>query len=246
MKILLFAGTGDGHDLSLWLAEQGFPFTVCVATEYGETLLPKGMDVRAGRMDQAAMAALMGEGYTTVVDATHPYAVEVTKNICAAAERAGLPYLRLLRQSDGEDDCHKADTMEAAAEMLLQLTGNVLLTTGSKELHHFAVPGLRERCFPRVLPMIDSLQRCLSLGFPPKNIICMQGPFTREMNVATLKQYDIRTMVTKDTGSYGGFREKAAAAREAGCTLLVVERPVEEAGLTMDELKAKLKQEAAQ
>ena len=70
MKILLFAGTGDGHDLSLWLAEQGFPFTVCVATEYGETLLPKGMDVRAGRMDQAAMAALMGEGYTTVVDAT--------------------------------------------------------------------------------------------------------------------------------------------------------------------------------
>ena len=246
MKILLFAGTGDGHDLSLWLAEQGFPFTVCVATEYGETLLPKGMDVRAGRMDQAAMAALMGEGYTTVVDATHPYAVEVTKNIRAAAEQAGLPCLRLLRSREEEDHCLTAPTMAEAAELLQTLPGNVLLTTGSKELNHFALPGLAERCFPRVLPMIDSLQRCLSLGFPPKNIICMQGPFTREMNVATLKQYDIRTMVTKDTGSYGGFRQKADAAREAGCTLLVVERPVEEAGLTMDELKAKLKQEAAQ
>ena len=103
MKILLFAGTGDGHDLSLWLAEQGFPFTVCVATEYGETLLPKGMDVRAGRMDQAAMAALMGEGYTTVVDATQPYAVEVTKHLRAAAEQAGLPCLRLLRSREEEE-----------------------------------------------------------------------------------------------------------------------------------------------
>ena len=179
----------------------------------------------------------MGQGYTLVIDATHPYAVEVTKNIRAAAEKAGLPYLRLLRQSDGEDLCHKADTMKAAAEMLLELPGNVLLTTGSKELNYFALPGLRERCFPRVLPMMDSLERCLSLGFPPKNIICMQGPFTREMNMATLGQYHIKTLVTKNTGDYGGFREKADAAREAGCALLVVERPVQEEGLCMEEMQ---------
>ena len=55
MKILLFAGTGDGHDLALWLAEKGIPFTVSVATEYGETLLPEGMDVHVGRMDRDAM-----------------------------------------------------------------------------------------------------------------------------------------------------------------------------------------------
>ena len=237
MKILLFAGTGDGHALALWLQEKHIPFTVSVATEYGETLLPEGMDVHVGRMDASGMEALMGEGYTLVIDATHPYAVEVTKNIRSAAEAAGLPYLRLLRQSDGEDLCHKADTMAAAAEMLLQLPGNVLLTTGSKELNYFALPGLVERCFPRVLPMTDSLERCLSLGFPPKNIICMQGPFSREMNVATLHQFDIKTLVTKNTGSYGGFREKADAAREAGCALLVVERPVEEQGLLMDEMQ---------
>ena len=237
MKILLFAGTGDGHDLALWLAEKGIPFTVSVATEYGETLLPEGMDVHVGRMDVPAMVDLMGRGYTLVVDATHPYAVEVTKNIRAAAETAGLPCLRLLRRSDGEDLCRKADTMATAAEMLLELPGNALLTTGSKELHHFALPGLRERCFPRVLPMVDSLERCLSLGFPPKNIICMQGPFSREMNVATLRQFDIKTLVTKNTGDYGGFREKADAARETGCTLLVVERPVQEAGLYMDEMQ---------
>ena len=237
MKILLFAGTGDGHELALWLSEKGIPFTVSVATEYGETLLPEGMDVHVGRMDAPAMENLMGQGYTLVIDATHPYAVEVTKNIRSAAEAAGVPDLRLLRQSDGEDQCHKADTMKAAAEMLLEMPGNVLLTTGSKELNCFALPGLVERCYPRVLPMVDSLERCLSLGFPPKNIICMQGPFSREMNVATLRQFGIKTLVTKNTGSYGGFREKADAAREAGCDLLVVERPVEEEGLAMDEIQ---------
>ena len=240
MKILLFAGTGDGHDLALWLREQGFPFTVCVATEYGEALLPEGMDIHVGRMDVDSMAALMGKGYTVVVDATHPYAVEATKNIRAAAETTGLPCLRLLRQSDREDQCYKADTMAAAAELLRQLPGNVLLTTGSKELHSFAVPGLVERCCPRVLPMADSLERCLSLGFLPKNIICMQGPFTKEMNAATLRQYHIATLVTKDTGGYGGFREKAEAAREMGCALLVVERPMQEEGMTLQEIQARL------
>ena len=238
MKILLFGGTGEGHELAEWLQQKGVPFTVSVATEYGETLLPEGMDVHVGRLTVEDMTALLREGaYTLVIDATHPYAVAVTENIQAAAAGEKVPYLRLLRSSDGEDLCHKAGDMATAAWMLQRLEGNILLTTGSKELHHFAVPGLRERCYPRVLPMVDSLERCHALGFPPKNIICMQGPFTREMNVATLRQYHINILVTKDTGGYGGFREKAEAAREAGCQLLVVERPRQEEGLSLEEIQ---------
>ena len=161
----------------------------------------------------------------------------------AAAEAAGLPVLRLVRQPDGGELCRRAKDMAGAADMLEQMPGHVLLTTGSKELHHFARPGLAERCYPRVLPMADSLERCLTLGFPPKNIICMQGPFSRELNVALLRQYHIQTLVTKDTGGYGGFREKAEAAREAGCALLVVERPRRETGLTLEEIQKKLMEE---
>ena len=237
MKILLFAGTGDGHDLALWLREKNIPFTVSVATEYGEALLPEGMDVRVGRMDAPAMADLMGQGYTLVVDATHPYAVEVTKNIRAAAEKTGLSYLRLLRRSDGEDQCHRADTMKAAAELLLELPGNVLLTTGSKELDCYAVPGLRERVFPRVLPAPDSLNRCLELGFPPAHIICMQGPFSKELNIAMMEQFNISVMVTKASGGTGGFWEKAAAARDVGAALLVIDRPCRETGLSLEEME---------
>ena len=222
------------------MLSQGLDATVCVATEYGETLLPDGAQVHVGRLDAGAMEILMAGGYTLVIDATHPYAVEVTKNIRAAAQAAGLPCLRLLRQSDREDGCQKAADMAAAADLLEGLPGKVLLTTGSKELDAFARPGLRERCCPRVLPMADSLERCLALGFPPKNIICMQGPFTKEMNLATLRQFHVRTLVTKDTGGYGGFRAKADAAREAGCDLVVVERPQTEEGLTLEEVQRRL------
>ena len=240
MKILLFGGTGEGRELAEWMLSQGLDATVCVATEYGETLLPDGAQVHVGRLDAGAMEILMAGGYTLVIDATHPYAVEVTKNIRAAAQAAGLPCLRLLRQSDREDGCQKAADMAAAADLLEGLPGKVLLTTGSKELDAFARPGLRERCCPRVLPMADSLERCLALGFPPKNIICMQGPFTKEMNLATLRQFHVRTLVTKDTGGYGGFRAKADAAREAGCGLVVVERPQTEEGLTLEEVQRRL------
>lgn len=240
MNVLLFGGTGEGRELAGWLLARGIPCTVCVATEYGETLLPAGVEAHVGRMDQAGMETQMAAGYDVVVDATHPYAAEVTQNIRAAARAAGLPCLRLLRRSEGEDLCCKVKDMAAAAEQLTRMPGNVLLTTGSKELHHFAVPGLVERCWPRVLPMLDSLARCLDLGFPPAHILCMQGPFSRELNAALLRQYDIRVLVTKDTGGYGGFQAKAEAARETGCALLVVERPIQEEGLTLEEIQARL------
>ena len=236
-KVLLFGGTGEGRALAEWMVARDIPHTVCVATEYGETLLPAGAEAHVGRMDSGEMEALMrAGGYSLAVDATHPYAVEVTEHIRAAAEAAGLPVLRLVRQPDGGELCRRAKDMAGAADMLEQMPGHVLLTTGSKELHHFARPGLAERCYPRVLPMADSLERCLTLGFPPKNIICMQGPFSEALNIAMLHQFDCKYLVTKETGKAGGFEEKLHAAKVAGATLVLVGRPPEQKGYSYDEV----------
>ena len=111
---------------------------------------------------------------------------------------------------------------------------NILLTTGAKELPAYAeLPP--ERLFPRVLPSLDSIAACEALGIPHRNIIAMQGPFSREMNAATIRQYEIRILVSKDGGGPGGFAEKAAAARETGAELIVIRRP-EENGLSFDEV----------
>lgn len=237
MELLLFGGTTEGRELAEALAADGWRVTLCVATEYGAALAPHcpGVEVHTGRLDAEGMAALMrSRPFRHVADATHPYAVQVTEHIRAAAQAAGLPYTRILRASDGEDGCHKTHSLAGAAEMLRVMPGNVLLTTGSKELEPFAVPGLVERCFPRVLPTVEAVGKCRALGFPPGHIIAMQGPFSKELNLALLRQFSIRTLVTKESGDFGGFREKAEAAEAAGCALLMVERPRQEEGVDYD------------
>lgn len=243
MNILLFGGTSEGRELAEWFHGEGYDLTLCVATDYGAALAPQGVRTLTGRLDRAGMRRLFRENsFTCAVDATHPYAVEVTGNLRQAAQDAGIPCYRLLRDAGPAGDWLSAADMAAAAELAKSLTGTILLTTGSKELAAFAEPGLRERCYPRVLPSLDSLGHCLELGFPPAQILCMQGPFSRELNAALIRQYGIRVLVTKASGSAGGFGDKMEAAREAGCDRIVVERPAEEAGLSMAELKALLKE----
>ena len=243
MRVLLFGGTAEGHTLARRLAQAGHQVTCCVATEYGRDVLEPtaGLEVRTGRMDQNAMAAEMGRGYACGVDATHPYAAQVSENIRGAAQAAGLPYERLWRQPEQAEQVIWADDPEAAARMLADMPGNVLLTTGSKDLAVFArVPDYPQRIWVRVLPSMESLRCALELGYPAAHIICMQGPFSQQMNTAMLQQMDGRILVTKDPGRAGGFGEKAAAAQSAGAKLLVIRRPTRETGLGLEELLEKL------
>ena len=82
---------------------------------------------------------------------------------------------------------------------------------------------------------MESIAACEETGIPHRNIIAMQGPFSKEMNTATIRQYAIRFLVSKDGGEAGGFAEKAAAAKETGTELIVLRRP-EENGLSFDEV----------
>ena len=167
-----------------------------------------GITVHAGRLQPDAMAALLA-GADLCIDATHPYAVDATKNIRVAAAQAGVEYRRLLRaQSPLPEGCAVFETAAQAAEYLAGQDGNVLLATGAKELAAFAALS-PERLFPRVLPTREGIAACEAAGIPHKNIIAMQGPFSYALNCALIKQFSIRYLVTKDGGAVGGFAEKA-------------------------------------
>ena len=141
-KVLLFGGTGEGRALAEWMGARDIPHTVCVATEYGETLLPAGAEAHVGRMDSGEMEALMrAGGYSLAVDATHPYAVEVTEHIRAAAEAAGLPVLRLVRQPDGGELCRRAKDMAGAADMLEPPAARSSTTLPAPDWQSGAIPG---------------------------------------------------------------------------------------------------------
>ena len=235
-KICIFAGTSEGRKLVEQLCGRGLQITACVATEYGEVLLGEhpGVDIRAGRMDRQQMAEMLRSGeYELVVDATHPYADKVTENIAEACRNAGVEYLRLLRGSDSDDsDGVFVESTAACVEYLKTTKGNILLTTGSKDLSCFAQ--LHDRIYARVLPMQASLDSCLQSGIAPERIIAMQGPFDEEMNLALLKMTGAKYMVTKDTGGPGGYGAKISAAKQAGVQAVIIGRPVQREGMELD------------
>lgn len=237
-KVLLFAGTEEGRTLFEHLYSHGVPVDLSVATEYGRNLIEHGRQkVFVNRLDEQEMQHLLEQkGYTLAVDVTHPYATEVTKNIRNACSVAGVPYLRVLRKSGLEEGAALCSDLSEAVHILSAGTGNILSTIGSKELAALTqIPSYRTRVFARILPTSEALQTALSLGFPAKNLICMQGPFTKEMNVSMLRQFGCRYLLTKDSGTVGGFEEKIAAAKEAGALPLVVGRTSKEAGISYDD-----------
>lgn len=241
MKILLFGGTTEGRVLAQALTRLGHNVTVSVATDLGAEMLGDFPNILTGRLEQPAMEQLL-QAYALCIDATHPYAVEVTKNIQAACAATGTPLRRLLRQESAtEPTWVTVASTRQAADFLQTTEGNILLTTGAKELPAFA--GLDPaRLYPRVLPTHAALDACEALGIPHRNILALQGPFTQEMNEAMLTQYDVKWLVTKDGGKAGGFTAKADAARAKHVPLVLIRRPRED-GQTMEEILHELGKE---
>lgn len=246
-SLCIFAGTTEGRALAQLLEGQPMQVTACVATEYGETLLgpAEGRTVRAGRLDEAGMEALFTrESFDLVIDATHPYAALVTEQLARACHAAGVEYLRLVRRASPlppESVC--LPDAAAAAEFLARTEGNILLTTGSKDLACFSkLPGFGQRVYARVLPLASSLAACEEVGLAPAHRIAMQGPFSEEINLATLHAVGARYLVTKDGGAPGGFAAKVSAAQKAGAILVVIGRPPQPEGLNFQETAAYLNQ----
>ncbi len=245
--LLLFGGTTEGRELSECLAAHHIPHIVCVATEYGETILSPHpvRTIHCGRMDAAEIRQFIKDhSVYAVVDATHPYADGATKNIRMAADECAVPYMRLKRETRQEveqETVRYFTSNEECAKALEKLEGNILLTTGTKELLVYCASGnLRSRLYVRILPSLESISACLSQGLIGRQMIAMQGPFSCEMNEAIINQYRITFVVTKKSGRQGGFQEKTEAARNAGIQTFVIGHPQEECGDTFQQVCEKL------
>ena len=232
--IWLIGGTSEGRALIKAMADLDVELFVSVATEYGAELIEAqdNLTIMAERMDLAKMRTfLQNHQPACVIDATHPYAAIVTATVQEACALEKAKYIRLLRPVGEAGNYITVHDFPEAVELLNQVEGNIFLTTGSKNLRDFtAVKDYKERIALRVLPMESSLLSALELGYKPANIVCMQGPFSKELNIAMLKKFKSKFMVTKDSGEVGGCAEKVEAAEEAGAKLIVIGRAVEEQG----------------
>lgn len=257
-KVLIYSGTTEGRMLAQQLAQAGIECDVHVATEYGQIVMPQldRVNVHVGRLDANEMYEAARNGYAAVVDATHPFATEVSANIRKSLETLDVPYIRLARKMDivtdtaqeneggntgnrnsGNGDVRYFADYESCAAALESTDGNILLTTGSKELGIFCNDGkLCERLYVRVLPGQDNIALCEAAGIRGKQIIAMQGPFSAEMNTALINQFSIKYIVTKASGEHSGFAEKLEAARNCGIEAFVIGMQAEDKGLSYDEV----------
>lgn len=243
-QFLIFAGTTEGRELTeFFTTKPDILVTVCTATEYGGELMPDAPNVTviSKRLDTDEMVDLMKEkNFDAVYDATHPYAVIVSENIKKAATIAKLPYHRIVRPVQefvADDTVILVSSMKEAVDYLKTTSGNVLCTTGSKEIALLCeLPDYQERVFARIIPNPEMVAHCYELGFQGRHLICMQGPFSEELNIALIHQFGIKYLITKDSGKAGGFLEKVNSAKKTGTKLVMIGRPVEEDGERVDEV----------
>lgn len=244
-RVLIFAGTTEGRILAEYAASLGLCCYVSTATSYGEKILDRIEGIRSvsGRMDEKQMSEFIRkERISLVIDATHPFAAEVTGNIRQACLHSQTEYVRCLRARENtEAGLHgkmvEADSVKDAVEYLKCTKGNIFIATGSRELHLYTdIADYKERCFARVLSTLESVELAVNLGFEGRHLVAMQGPFSCEMNLAQLRAVHAAYFVTKESGKAGGFEEKVRAAADAGAVLVVIGRP-EEDGESLDRVR---------
>lgn len=264
-KVLIYAGTTEGRELAQELAKERIYCDISVATEYGRQIMDEKISpyicILQGRMTAEQMRRKYeSEQYLAVVDATHPFATEVSVNIRESLRGLDIPYFRLGRekipgeagerqageQQAGERQAGEQNYMvrkyfqntAACVEALKKTEGKIFLTTGSKELSVFCrEETIRKRLVVRVLPGMESLRECVRNGLEGRQIIAMQGPFSKEMNLAMIRQYQASVLVTKESGKTGGEDTKLAAAGEAQIPSYIIIRPDEKTPvMDMDEV----------
>ncbi len=236
-KILIFGGTKDGRVLAESLAKKGYEVVVSVATECGrEQIEDVSLKVLVGRLTTQEIEKILKEqGFEAVIDATHPYATEVTKNIQSASKN--YAYYRVIRKDSDIDYGQMVNSIEEACALIGD--ENVLATTGSKQVKEYVkvFDRYKEQLYVRVLPTKESVEACRDAGLEPDHILTKLGVSTIEENIQIIKKYRIETLITKDGGDTGGFHEKCQACKVTGIRLLVIKRPTKEFGYSVEELE---------
>jgi precorrin-6A/cobalt-precorrin-6A reductase len=229
--ILLLSGTSEGPLLTRALLDAGFRVRATVTrlearnNLFGSLLDAIEVEV-CGFTEQSLIEYLARGEIALVLDATHPFAVRITRIAQSVCKRMQIPYVRYERPDWAPPaGTYFAESYLAAAAMLPSLGARVLLTIGVKQLKHFAPLQGRVTMYARILPSPVSLRQALEAGFAAENLVHQRPPFSIEQNRELFRRYNVDVLVTKASGREGGVVEKVTAARELAMKVLMIRRP---------------------
>ena len=232
-QLWLIGGTGDSAAISRLLSEREIPFVVSVVTPSARCLYDDRTNIAVGRMDKAQMRSFcLQKKIGKIIDASHPYAVEVSQNAIAVSQKLNIAYLRYERSSDRQDNSSinnslitKLDNFEALITGDYLVKQRVLLTIGCKTLPLFKTWHDRSTLYARILPKIESLKIAQQAGFTSDRLIAMRPPFNADLERVLWQQWQISLVVTKASGKAGGENIKRQIAEELNIPLVIIDRP---------------------
>ncbi len=222
MNLLILGGTTEATALARHVAEAGLRGIVSFAGRV-ERPVRQPLPQRVGGFGGPAGLAeyLRTEGITHVVDATHPFAAQMSFNAVAGCAQAAVPMVALTRapwtEAPGDDWTHVPDIAGAVAA-LNRPACNVMLAVGRMHLAEFA-PNPQHRY---LLRLVDPPKAALPL--PKTEVLVDRGPFSEDADRALMETYAIDLVVSKNSGGSGAYA-KIAAARALDLPVIMIDRP---------------------
>jgi precorrin-6A/cobalt-precorrin-6A reductase len=222
-RLLILGGTGDAVKLAD--RAMSLPGVAVITSLAGRTSAPKHLvgDVRMGGFGGEAglIAYLQTERIDLIIDATHPFAAQISQNAAGAATKVGIPRLMLIRPEWArlpEDNWIEVESIEAAVRAIPTGVERIFLTIGRQQLAPFA--SLTDKwCLMRSIDPPD-----LSMPLPPGKLLLDRGPFSLAKERELLSEYRIQAIVSKNSGGDDTYA-KIIAARELGVHVVMVQRP---------------------
>lgn len=240
-------GTSEGKKILSLINQYTDDVVVSTATSYGGELLKeyKTKYINTKPLDENGFKDLINDfNITVLVDGSHPYAKEVSNNAIKVCKAMNIDYIRYERKSyfsDIEEGIIKIDKYEELEEVLKNIDGNILNTTGSNNVSLISNLNISNRIIHRIMPYPEIIRKLLDIGVNMEDIIAIKGPFGYELNEGIIKEYNIKAIITKDSGIEGGTKEKVEAALNNNAKVIVVNRPKINYGKIFDDIEEMIK-----
>lgn len=236
-RLWLIGGTQESALLAQTIAQSDLECVVSVTTATARSLYPiaPNLTLWVGYLTIASLPTfLQTHQIGAILDASHPFAVEISQVAIAVAQTYQLPYLRYERPDIA--DVSKREEPAPSPRVYLDsftallagdyLTGQrVLLTVGYRSLSLFQAWQERATLFARILPSVTALTGALQAGFTSDRLIALRPPISIPLERALWQQWQISIVVTKASGVAGGEAVKRQVATELNLPLIVIGRP---------------------
>ncbi|MGL4687464.1 MAG: precorrin-6A reductase [Fusobacteriaceae bacterium] len=228
--IWVIGGTKDSRDfIELLEKELLNKIIVTVATEYGGKLLEEyKVKILVGKITVDEMRIFVNDNkIEKILDFSHPYAVEVSKNAVEIAKEKNIDYMRYERKNIYENDENHINFKDLTSliNFLETLEEKILVTLGGNSISEFKDLKNLKNIYFRILPDVEVLKKCRDSNILAKNIFAIQGPFSKKMNMTLIEEYNIKYFVTKHSGATGGEKEKIDACNETKCKMIFLDKP---------------------